>query len=129
MKIHKRKDILTEGITYNRRKETNALCVVFHPNDATPRDIYVEQRSTYAMFDIGVHFLLYPDGTIYRGLPEKTHADIIYDHTEDGIYIMVVGVSSLDELSDAGREALHDLATELVTEWCITDSEIHIEER
>lgn len=127
MKIQKRKDILTTGIPYKKREETNALCVVFHPKDVTPRDIYVEQRGTYAMFDIGVHFLLYPDGTIYRGIPENVHADILYDHSEDGIYIMVVGVDSLNELSDAGRMAFEELSTELVTDWCIVDSEIKIE--
>lgn len=104
--------IMNTAIKYKEREKTDYLCVVYHPINVSPQDIYREQRIK-CMFDMGVHFLLYPNGTVYECLPMAAHADILYDHTEDGIYIMAVGCESLPTMTDAQRHVFDKMRAEL----------------
>ncbi len=104
--------IMNKSIKYKEREKTDYLCVVYHPIKSKPTEIYREQR-IQCMFDMGVHFLLYPDGTVYECLPLTAHADILYDHTEDGIYIMAVGCESLPTMTDAQRYTFDKMKKEL----------------
>ena len=69
------------------------------------------------MFDMGVHFLVMPDGSVYSCIPKEAHADIVYDHTEDGVYIMVVGAAADAEMTDAQKRAYDKLMAELDADY------------
>lgn len=109
---------ITKGIAYKDREETVGVFMVFHPIESTPEEIYREQRLKL-MFDMGVHFLVYPDGTVYQTLPTTAHADILYDHTEDGIYIMLVGCGeSQKEMTDCAKHSVNELLKMLGYKTC-----------
>lgn len=100
------------GIKYKAREDTKYIVTVFHEADMPPTEIYREQRGR-CMFDMGVHFLVMPDGSVYSCVPKEAHADIVYDHTEDGVYIMVVGAAADADMTDAQKRAYDELMTEL----------------
>ena len=100
------------GIKYKAREDTKYIVTVFHEADMPPTEIYREQRGR-CMFDMGVHFIVMPDGSVYSCVPKEAHADIVYDHTEDGVYIMVVGAAADADMTDAQKRAYDELMTEL----------------
>ena len=64
------------GIKYKAREDTKYIVTVFHEADMPPTEIYREQRGR-CMFDMGVHFLVMPDGSVYSCVPKEAHADIV----------------------------------------------------
>ena len=112
MKIIVDDNVRNLGIKYKAREVTKCIVTVFHETNMTPTEIYREQRGR-CMFDMGVHFLVMPDGSVYSCIPKEAHADIVYDHTEDGVYIMVVGAAADADMTDAQKRAYDDLMTEL----------------
>lgn len=108
--------LMNKGIRYKAREATNAIVTVFHAADASPQDIYREQRGR-CMFDMGVHYLVMPDGTVYSCVPVEAHADIVYEHSEDGVYVMCVGAGSLDEMTDSQRRAYDEMMAALDDEY------------
>ena len=106
------KRIRNMDIAYKDRECTDCLCVVFHPIECTPVEVYREQR-TKCMFDLGVHYLVMPNGTVYLGVPSKGHADILYDHSDTGVYVMMVGCEDMKSMTDAQHHVLHALQEKL----------------
>lgn len=119
VKVVRDVSIMNPVIKYKERDKTEYLCVVFHPINVSPQDIYREQR-IQCMFSMGVHFLLYPDGSVYECLPMTAPADILYDHADDGIYIMAVGCDSVPTMADAQRHVFDKMQGELNLEHFIT---------
>lgn len=98
-------------VEYEARKETNYIVTAFHAEEATAQEIYREHRGKFSMFDMGVHFLIMTNGDIYRGIPLTAHADILYDHAEDGVYILCVGCDSKKNMTSVqARSYKHLLA-------------------
>lgn len=104
------------GIKYKAREATKCIVTVFHEADMSPTEIYREQRGR-CMFDMGVHFLVMPDGSVYSCIPKEAHADIVYERTEDGVYIMAVGASDEKGMTDAQKRAYDALMAELDADY------------
>lgn len=116
MKIIVDDNVRNLGIKYKAREVTKCIVTVFHAADTSPQEIYREQRGR-CMFDMGVHFLVMPDGSVYSCIPKEAHADIVYDHTEDGVYIMVVGAATDAEMTGAQKRAYDELMAELDADY------------
>lgn len=103
-------EIKTIGVSYTKRKDTSCICVVYHPKEEPIEDIFKEQRRN-GLFDVGVHFLITPAGIVYKGLPLDSHAEILYLHSGDGIYIMMIGCDSEEHMTAAQQKAIDGLLT------------------
>lgn len=101
-------DIKTVGVSYTNRKNTSCVCVVYHPKEESVEDIWKEQRRN-GMFDVGVHFLITTTGIVYKGIPIDSYAEIMYSHSEDGVYIMMIGCKMEAYMTASQQKALDGL--------------------
>ena len=103
--------VLNKRVSFLPREATLFLCLVFYPEDHDIYEVYKQQR-LQAMFSMGVHYVLMPDGTVYQTLKHDDPADITYPDNDTCLYAMAVGCAEEAGMTSAQKKAWVELAAQ-----------------